>query len=186
LQCGVEPVVSHGTTVFERLTVPARRAIVAAHDEARAAGRKTMGAADLVAGCLRAEGAVAAALLRASGIGAVEPADPTGDAAADDPDNLLHLVVVAAAGVATARRSRSIGTVSLLLGLITLEPSGLTAILDRASITLDELAGAARAVDDTGESMLASTDSMTPTGDAAWIVTLGGSDPDVMWSDKQP
>lgn len=164
--------------MFERLTVPARQAINEAHGVARGGGRSRIEPGDILVGMLHTDGAVAAEILRSCADGgAVEAAARALPEGGSDHDDLLRMTMAASAGVASSRGGRSIGTATLLTALLALEPPSLTRLFDAVGIDPGELAAAARAGDDTGEPMEAATDG-------EWVLTIGGTDPSVAWSDS--
>jgi hypothetical protein len=165
-----------GPFVFEWLSVPARQAVVEAHEAARLAGRSTIATGDLVVGLLRAEGGVARDVLaRAADLDGLEIAARSPESL-PETDDLLRMVLCAAVGVAAARGTRHIGTGSLLLGLAALEPPGLARLCDAVGVQLADLSAAVRRTDDASEFRVAA-------GDGEWGVTVGEADEPGAWTD---
>jgi hypothetical protein len=166
------------TIVFEWLSVPARRVIVAANEVARTAGRDTIGTGDLVVGFLNAEGGVAATVLRHSADS--EAMDVAARASAEGPPEtpeLLRMVLCAAVGVAAARGTRRIGSASLLLALTALEPPSLVMLCDAVGTGLAELSAGARSADECAEF------DVSGDGDE-WVATAEDRDQAGGWTDQ--
>lgn len=163
--------------MLEWLTLPARQAIAAAHEVARGAGRPVVSAGDLFGGFLHTGTAVAGEVLRARvDVDAAEVAIRALPDAADHGE-VLRMVMAGALGAAAARGTREVGTTSLLLALLALDPPGLALLLVAVGVDAAELLAAAREADDSSEHDQA-------VGDGEWVVTTNGTDQTAAWDDR--
>lgn len=165
--------------MFEWLSVPARQVIVDAHEVASAAGRPAVGAGDVVVGLLHTGTAVAGDVLRArvDMEVAVDTIRALPETEADHGD-VLQMVMAGAVAVAADRGTSQVGTASLLVALLALDPPGLALLFEAVGADAAEVLTAARSADD-------STEPERAIGDGDWVVTLGGTDPDVAWDDRR-
>ena len=164
--------------VFEWLTVPARQAIADAQEMARAAERPAVGAGDLFSGLLHTGTAVGGEVLRARvDVQTAEVAIRALPGTAADHGDLLRMVMTAAVGAAAARGTREVGTGSLLLALLALDPPDLNPLLAAVGVDAAELLAAAREADDSREQDQA-------VGESEWVVTINGTDETVAWDDR--
>jgi hypothetical protein len=164
--------------MFERLSIPARQAIADAHGVARSAGRTTVSTGDLVAGFLSAEGAVAGDVLRCvSDVDAMVIAAHALPESNSEPGDLLRIVIAGAVGVAAARGTRQVGSTSVLLALVALEPASLVLLLRAIGGDAAEISGAARTADDSSEF------TVLPSAGGC-VAAEVGADPLVHWFDE--
>lgn len=178
--------------MFERLTVPARKAIAEAKQAARSQDHDGIAPGHLLLGLMRTEGSVAGQLLRDRvEISTVEaaishlplrgtPEDP--GVASGGFSEELRMMLAGAVGAAAAQGQRCVGTANCLLSLLVLQSPSLLALLDALGVDADELAAAARTADPSSE-----VDAAAPAsnGEAGWTVTVGSTDPAVAWSDEE-
>jgi hypothetical protein len=163
--------------VFEWLTVPARQAIADAQEMARAADRPAVGAGDLFTGLLHTATAVGGDVLRARvDMQTAEVAIRALPETAADHVDVLRMVMTAAVGAAAARGTREVGSASLLLALLALDPPDLNLLLVAVEVDAAELLAAAREADDSPEQDHA-------VGESEWVVTINGTET-VAWDDR--
>jgi hypothetical protein len=170
--------------MFEALTIPARQILASATEAAVGLGSHEVEGAHLLLGFLGTPSALQATVARYL---------PDHDVLCGEVQRLtlrsasgahpsfgeeVCLAIATARGISVGRGTPSTGSATLLLGLLTLAPRSVTELFDSQQVDVDAFCRACAVVDDGDEPIAA------PPGGATWTVTIGATDPTVVWTDQ--
>ena len=178
-------VVLAGGCVFEVLTVPARQALVAATETARAMGSRELEAAHFLLGLLDAPGAAQPLVARFLPDRAAVVAEvarvalPSRDGARPGFGEEVALALAAARGISLGRGAPWVGTATCLLGVLTMASHSVDELLRRCGVDIAAFRDAAAEVDDAGEAAASTAGAGPP-----WAVMIGGTGP-YAWNDQR-